>query len=141
MENLQLNQVWWSLRVTYGLLAFLAGLDKFLNLLTNWDHYLSPTLASIVPLNASTLMHLVGVVEMLVGILILTKWTRLGSYIASIWLLCIALNLLLTGAYFDVAVRDVALAVGAWSLARLSEAHVPVPSGARSGITPNPAHI
>src|SRR6476620_4260023 len=69
MENLQLNQVWWSLRITYGLLAFLAGLDKFLNLLTDWDHYLSPVVTSIVPLSASTLMHLVGVVEMLVGIL------------------------------------------------------------------------
>ena len=83
-----------------------------------------PTVTSVVPFSASTFMHMVGVVEMMVGILILTKWTRIGAYIASVWLLCIAFNLLLTGSYFDVAVRDVALAVGAWTLARLSEAHV-----------------
>lgn len=140
MEISQLHQTWWSLRVTYGLLAFLAGLDKFFNVLTNWEHYLSPTVTSIVPFSASTFMHMVGVIEMIVGILILAKWTRIGACIASVWLLCIALNLLLTGSNFDVAVRDVALAVGAWTLARLSEAHSPVPHRAGT-VAPNPAHI
>ena len=60
-------------------------------------------------------MHVVGIIEMAVGLLILTRWTRLGAYVASVWLLCIAFNIVLTGSFFDVAVRDVALSVGAWT--------------------------
>lgn len=141
MENSQLNQSWWSLRITYGLVAFLAGIDKFFHVLTNWDTYLSPAVASLVPVSNSTLMHAVGVVEMAVGILILTRWTRTGAYLASVWLLCIALNLVLTGSFFDVAVRDVALSVGAWTLAKLSEAHDPVPHLAKTTMAIDPAHV
>jgi uncharacterized membrane protein YphA (DoxX/SURF4 family) len=139
MENSQLNQSWWSLRITYGLVAFLAGLDKFFHVLTNWDNYLSPAVTSLVPVSAPTLMHVVGIVEMAVGLLILTRWTRIGAYIASVWLLCIAFNLVLTGSFFDVAVRDVALSVGAFTLARLSEAHEPVSHSVPASI--RPAHI
>ena len=139
MENSQLNQSWWSLRITYGLVAFLAGLDKFFHVLTNWDNYLSPVVASLVPVSAPTLMHVVGIVEMAVGLLILTRWTRIGAYIASVWLLCIAFNLVLTGSFFDVAVRDVALSVGAFTLARLSEAHEPVSHTVPASV--RPAHI
>jgi uncharacterized membrane protein YphA (DoxX/SURF4 family) len=139
MENSQLNQSWWSLRITYGLVAFLAGLDKFFHVLTNWDNYLSPAVASLVPISAPTLMHVVGIVEMAVGILILTRWTRIGAYVASVWLLCIAFNLVLTGSFFDVAVRDVALSVGAFTLARLSEAHEPVSHAVTASA--RPAHI
>jgi hypothetical protein len=79
-------------------------------------------------------MRAVGIVEMLVGILILTSWTRIGAYVASVWLISIALSLVLTGANFDVAVRDVAMAVGAWTLARLTEVRQPMmgPAAARS---------
>jgi uncharacterized membrane protein YphA (DoxX/SURF4 family) len=139
MENSQLNQSWWSLRITYGLVAFLAGLDKFFHVLTNWDNYLSPAVTSLVPVSAPTLMHVVGIVEMAVGLLILTRWTRIGAYIASVWLLCIAFNLVLTGSFFDVAVRDVALSVGAFTLARLSEAHEPVSHTVSASV--RPAHI
>jgi hypothetical protein len=100
---------------------FLAGLDKFFNLLTNWESYLPPAAGNLLPVSATSLMRTVGVVEMLVGILILTNWTRIGGYAASAWLLFIAFTLLLTGSHFDVAVRDVAMAVGAWTLARLTE--------------------
>jgi uncharacterized membrane protein YphA (DoxX/SURF4 family) len=139
METSQLNQSWWSLRITYGLVAFLAGLDKFFHVLTNWDNYLSPAVTSLVPVSAPTLMHVVGIVEMAVGLLILTRWTRIGAYIASVWLLCIAFNLVLTGSFFDVAVRDVALSVGAFTLARLSEAHEPVSHTVSASV--RPAHI
>jgi uncharacterized membrane protein YphA (DoxX/SURF4 family) len=139
MENSQLHQSWWSLRITYGLVAFLAGLDKFFHLLTNWDNYLSPIVASLVPVSIPTLMHVVGVIEMGVGLLILTRWTRLGAYIASLWLLCIAVNIVLTGSFLDVAVRDVALSVGAWTLARLSEAYHPEPRPVPSSAPP--AHV
>jgi uncharacterized membrane protein YphA (DoxX/SURF4 family) len=120
-----LDQTWWALRLTYGLVAFLAGLDKFFNLLANWDAYLAPVVSSFVPLSAGAVMRTVGIIEMLVGILILTSWTRIGAYVACAWLLSIAVNLLLTGSHFDVAVRDVALAVGAWTLAQLTEVRQP----------------
>ena len=68
MENSQLNQSWWSLRITYGLVAFLAGLDKFFHILTNWDNYLSPMVASLAPVSVPTLMHVVGIIEMAVGL-------------------------------------------------------------------------
>jgi uncharacterized membrane protein YphA (DoxX/SURF4 family) len=116
-----LDQVWWALRLTYGLVAFLAGLDKFFNLLADWEAYLAPAVSSLLPFSAGAAMHTAGIIEMLVGILILTGWTRIGAYVASAWLLSIAFNLVLAGSHFDVAVRDVALAVGAWALARVTE--------------------
>ena len=120
-----LNQTWRALRVTYGLVAFLAGLDKFFNLLTDWPAYLAPAVSGLLPLSEAALMRSVGVVEMLVGILILTRWTRTGAYLAAAWLISIAVNLAMTGSHFDVAVRDVALAVGAWTLGRLTDARQP----------------
>ena len=113
---------WWMLRVVLGAAAFLAGLDKFFNLLADWPAYLSPVAASALPMSATSFMHVVGGIEMAVGAVILAGYTRLGGYVASIWLLCIAVNLVTTGRYFDVAVRDVVMAVSAFTLARLSEA-------------------
>lgn len=116
----RLERAWWILRIGLGLAPFLAGLDKFFNLLANWPAYLSPLALRVLPFSAQTFMHIVGVVEMIVGLAILTKWTRLGSYVAAIWLAAIALQLLTTGAHFDVAVRDVLIALAAWVLALLS---------------------
>jgi hypothetical protein len=120
MTHTQIDQTWWALRITYGAVAFLAGLDKFVHLLADWDKYLAPEVAGLLPVSGPAFMQAVGVIEMAVGILILTRWTRIGAYIASVWLLTIAFNLVLMGS-FDVAVRDVAMAVGAWTLARLSD--------------------
>jgi uncharacterized membrane protein YphA (DoxX/SURF4 family) len=122
----RLTTTWWALRVVLGAAAFLAGLDKFFNLLADWPAYLSPLATHVVPMSASALMHIVGVVEMAVGAAILVGFTQLGGYIAAIWLVCIAANLATTGQYFDVAVRDIALAVSAFTLARLTEAGVGV---------------
>lgn len=102
-------------------MALLAGLDKFLNLLTNWEQYVSPLAARALPFSAATFMHIVGVIEIVVGLAILTKATRAGAYVAAIWLICIALNLVTMGKYFDVAVRDVELAIAAFILAKLTE--------------------
>jgi len=104
-----------------GLMAFLAGLDKFLNLLTNWEQYVSPLAQRMLPLSPTALMHLVGVIEMVVGLAILTRATRLGAYVAAAWLVCISLALLTTGHFFDIAVRDLELAVAAFVLAKLTE--------------------
>jgi hypothetical protein len=118
----RLDQAWWALRIGLGLGPFLAGLDKYFNLLANWKGYMSPLALKILPFSAQTFMHIVGVIEMIVGLAILTKWTRLGSYVASVWLLAIAINLVSTGMFFDVAVRDVEIALAAFVLARLTEA-------------------
>ncbi len=116
----RVNSAYWALRVGLGAAAFLAGLDKFFNLLTNWSHYLSPAMASMLPVSTATFMHAVGVIEMIVGLAILAGLTRIGAYVAGVWLLAIAGNLALSG-YFDVAVRDVEMAIGAYTLARLAE--------------------
>ena len=108
-------------KIALGLMAFLAGLDKFFNLLTNWEQYVSPLSQRILPLSPTTLMHVVGVIEIVVGLAILTKFTRLGAYVAAIWLLCIAVELVTTGRFFDIAVRDIELAIAAFVLAKLTE--------------------
>jgi uncharacterized membrane protein YphA (DoxX/SURF4 family) len=118
----RLTTPWWALRAGLGSAAFLAGLDKFFNLLADWPGYLSPIVARILPFSPTSFMHAVGVVEMVVGAVILAGYTRLGGYVAAIWLGGIAINLLTTGHYFDVAVRDVGLAIAAFTLARLTEA-------------------
>ncbi len=133
MTHLHIDQTWWALRLTYGLVAFLAGLDKFLYLLADWDQYLAPAVVNMLPVSGASFMHAVGLIEMAVGLLILTRWTRLGAYIASAWLVSIALNLVLVGSFYDVAVRDVALAVGAWTLARLSEIRQPAMASSTAG--------
>jgi len=120
----RLTTPWWALRAALGAAAFLAGLDKFFNLLADWPGYLSPFAAAVLPVSVSTFMHAIGIVEMAVGALILAGYTRLGGYLASAWLAGIAINLVSTGRYFDVAVRDVAMAIAAFTLARLTEAGV-----------------
>jgi uncharacterized membrane protein YphA (DoxX/SURF4 family) len=117
----RLNSSWWALRIGLGLAPFLAGLDKFFNLLTNWKMYLNPLALRVVPVDPSTFMRAIGLIEMIVGLAILTRWTRLGAYVATAWLVCIALNLVTMGAYLDVAVRDLLIAISAFTLARLTE--------------------
>jgi uncharacterized membrane protein YphA (DoxX/SURF4 family) len=111
-----------ALKCGLGLAAFLAGLDKFFNLLANWEGYVSPLAKAVLPIDPTTLMYVVGIVEMAVGLAILTRWTALASYVAMVWLVLIAANLVTTGMYFDVAVRDVEMAIAAYTLARLTEA-------------------
>lgn len=120
--NRHLESAWWALRIGLGLTAFLAGLDKFFNILTNWSAYVSPLAEHVLPISVSAFLGIVGIVEMLVGIAVLTAWTRLGSYVAMAWLTGISLNLVSTGQYFDIAVRDVVMAIAAYALARLTEA-------------------
>lgn len=116
----RLNGAWWALRIGLGVGPILAGLDKYFNLLTNWEAYLSPIVTKIIPVSATTFMHVVGVVEIIAGIIVLTRWTKLGSYIVGLWLVGIAINLITTGMYFDVAVRDLEIAVGAFALSQLT---------------------
>jgi hypothetical protein len=109
-----------ALRFVFGLTATLAGLDKFFNLLADWTTYVSPVAAQLLPVSAQTFMYAVGGIEFAVGIALLGVAPVLGAYIASAWLLLVAVNLLLAG-YLDVAGRDVVMAVAAFTLARLLE--------------------
>jgi hypothetical protein len=97
----------------------IAGADKFLHLLTNWDQYLAPALARISPLGTHGTMLVVGVVEVVAGLVVAMK-PRIGAYVVAAWLLGIILDLLLLGSFFDVALRDFGLFLGALALGRLS---------------------
>jgi uncharacterized membrane protein YphA (DoxX/SURF4 family) len=125
----RLNSSWWALRIGIGLAAFLAGLDKFFDFLVNWGMYLSPFSRHLLPMGEKTFMHFVGIIEMIVGLAILTRWTRIGAYVASAWLLLIAVNLLTSGGFFDLAIRDVEIAIAAFVLAGMTEVRQPSTTG------------
>jgi uncharacterized membrane protein YphA (DoxX/SURF4 family) len=116
----RLNFAWWALRIGLGIAPIVAGVDKFFNLLVDWSMYLSPLAAHVVPVRSATFMHIVGVIEIVAGIIVLTRWTRIGAYIVMTWLVAISINLLTTGMFYDLAVRDVELAIGAFALAQLT---------------------
>jgi uncharacterized membrane protein YphA (DoxX/SURF4 family) len=109
-----------ALRLVFGLVATLAGLDKFFNVLADWGDYISPQAAQLLPVSPDAFMHLVGIIELAVGISILGAAPVLGAYVASAWLLLVAGNLLL-GGHLDIAVRDVVMSMAAFTLARLIE--------------------
>jgi len=114
----ELNAGYWALRIAFGLGPLLAGLDKFTNILVNWEKYLSPVFQRFIPTSPVNFMHIVGVVEMIVGLAILFGASRVFGYIAMLWLWAIAVNLI----YYDIAVRDILLGLGAYALARVTEA-------------------
>jgi len=117
----RINQVFWVLRIGLGAAAFLAGLDKFFNLLADWPMYLSPLATRVLPISAPAAMHIAGVIEMIVGLAVLAGLTRIGGYVIMVWLIAIAINLVTTGMFYDIAVRDVEMSLAAFALARLSE--------------------
>ena len=129
----ELESAFWMLRVGFGVAPALAGLDKIFraNLLADWPAYISPLATTMLPISGDAFMQIVGVIELVVGIAVLTVATRLGAYVAAVWLVAIALNLVTTGHYFDVAVRDVLMAVAAYTLARLTEVRESVPQPER----------
>jgi uncharacterized membrane protein YphA (DoxX/SURF4 family) len=120
--NPQLRSAWWTLRIGLGLGPILAGLDKFFNRLTNWDMYLHPAIPGLLHISAPAFMHIVGVVEIVAGVLVLTRFTRYAAYIVMLWLWAIALSLVVQGQFLDIAVRDIEVSLGAFALAKLSEA-------------------
>src|SRR5690242_15254131 len=91
----RLEQARRSLWIALGLVPLLAGLDKFFNLLTNWEMYLNPLIPRITHLSAPTFMHIVGIIEIVAGILMFTRFTRYAAYIVMAWLLAIALQLVM----------------------------------------------
>jgi uncharacterized membrane protein YphA (DoxX/SURF4 family) len=111
--------VWRTLRLVFGIVPIVAGIDKFLNLLVFWPNYVAPALARMIPVSPHTLMLVVGVIEIVAGLgVLLSPWPRTFGYVVAAWLACIALNLV-AGRFFDIAVRDLVMAVSALSFARL----------------------
>ena len=97
----------------------MAAADKFLHLLVNWDQYLAPTIANLLPVTPHTFMMAVGVIEIVAGLLVAIA-PYYGGYLVALWLWGIIGNLLLIPGYFDIALRDLGLSLGAVALARLS---------------------
>src|SRR5512144_527045 len=123
MQDHRTENAYWALRLGFGLVPIVAGLDKFTNLLTHWQQYLSPIAVRLLPVSPAVFMGAVGIVEIVVGIGVLSGLARVFGWIAAAWLAAMALNLLTTGRFFDVAARDAALAVAAYALARLAPLH------------------
>ncbi|MGC1294610.1 MAG: DoxX family membrane protein [Alloacidobacterium sp.] len=116
----RLNVSWWALRIALGVGPIVTGLDKYFNKLADWGMYLSPLATKVVPISTTMFMHIVGFVEIVAGLIVLSHWTRIGSYIVMFWLLGIAVNLITTGMFYDLAMRDVEIAIGAFVLSQLT---------------------
>jgi uncharacterized membrane protein YphA (DoxX/SURF4 family) len=112
------------LRVVFTVAPILFGLDKFFDLLVDWQQYLAPWINDIVPGSAATAMHLVGVVEILAGVLVALK-PRYAAYVVAAWLAGIIVNLLTYSGYYDIALRDFGLLVGVLALGRLAQTYDP----------------
>ncbi|WP_164198815.1 hypothetical protein [[Micrococcus luteus] ATCC 49442] len=115
------RQAFLLLRTVFTVAPVLFGLDKFTNILTDWTIYLAPVATAVVPVPAQTFMYVVGVVEIIAGVMVAVR-PRFGSLLVAVWLLGIIINLLVLGSFYDVALRDFGLLVGALALNRLSPA-------------------
>lgn len=115
------RQAFVLLRTVFTVAPVLFGLDKFFNVLTDWTVYLAPVVTSVVPVSGQNIMYAVGVIEILAGLLVAFR-PRIGSLVVAAWLLGITVNLLILGTFYDVALRDFGLLVGALALNRLATA-------------------
>jgi hypothetical protein len=118
------HQAFLLLRTVFTVAPVLFGLDKFFGLLTDWEQYLAPQIDALIPGTAHQAMLAVGVVEILAGLLVAVL-PRIGGYVVAAWLAGIIVNLLLIGGFYDIALRDFGLLVGALALARLAPAVSP----------------
>jgi hypothetical protein len=107
------------LHFAFTVAPVLAGLDKFFHLLVNWDMYLAPGIARLSPIGGHNLMLVIGVIEIIAGLLVAIK-PKIGAPIVGAWLIGIIINLVSMGTYYDIALRDLGLSLGAWALWRLS---------------------
>ena len=108
------------MKLTYGIVPIVAGLDKFTNFLADWQSYIHPGLLQILPVSGKGFMMLIGIIEITAGFLVLIK-PKIGAAIVSSWLVLIGLTLLASGKFLDVAVRDIVMAVGAFALMKLTK--------------------
>jgi len=119
MNAKSLDGIYTPLWLCYGLVPIVAGADKFLNLLTHWEKYLPGFVTNIVPLSPHGFMMVVGVIEIIAGLVVLLISPRLGAYVVALWLALIAVAVIMAG-YYDIAVRDLVMALGALTLGNLA---------------------
>ena len=119
VENNPTYQAYQILHVGFAVLPIIAGLDKFFHILVNWDMYLAPFVVRLSPISGHSLMMIIGAIEIVAGILVAIR-PRVGAYVVAVWLWGIIINLLLLSGYYDVALRDFGLSLGALALGRLS---------------------
>jgi uncharacterized membrane protein YphA (DoxX/SURF4 family) len=112
------------LRTGFTVAPILFGLDKFTNILTEWTQYLAPWIDNLVPGDATMAMRIVGVIEILAGLLVGFA-PRIGAYVVALWLAGIIVNLLTLSGFYDIALRDFGLMIGALALGRLAQAYAP----------------
>src|SRR5262245_55455529 len=117
-------QAYLLLYVGFAALPIFAGLDKFFHLLVNWDQYLAPLVTRVLPFSGHTFMLAVGVIEIVAGALVAIR-PRIGAYVVALWLWGIVVNLLMIPGFYDIALRDFGLSLGALALARLSQEFSP----------------
>lgn len=116
------QQAFWLLRVGFTIAPIAFGLDKFAHVLVDWDRYLAPEFSDLLNAEPHTLMYLVGIVEIAAGLLVAVR-PRIGGYVVAAWLAGIIFNLLLMADYYDIALRDFGLLLGALTLGRLAAVH------------------
>ncbi|MGB3696405.1 MAG: hypothetical protein WBA05_03120 [Gordonia sp. (in: high G+C Gram-positive bacteria)] len=112
-------QAFFILRTVFTVAPILFGLDKFFNVLTDWPHYLAPWIDRILPGSAQTGMYIIGVIEIVAGLLVAVA-PRIGAWVVALWLLGIIVDLVSLGEYYDVALRDFGLLVAASALGLLA---------------------
>jgi len=117
-------QAFWLLRLGFTLAPILFGLDKFADVLVDWDRYLAPEFADVLPWTTHELMYAVGVIEIVAGLVVAVR-PLFGGYLVAAWLGGIIVNLLMQADYYDIALRDFGLLLGALTLARLARAFRP----------------
>jgi hypothetical protein len=115
------RQAYWVLRVAFTIVPIIAGIDQFADKLANWDMYLSPLATRILPIPAHTIMMFAGAAEIIAGLIVACA-PRIGGWIVAIWLWLIIINLLVAAGFYDTALRDFGLSLGAVALARLGAA-------------------
>jgi hypothetical protein len=118
--NTILLRNWWMLKITYSLFLIVAGADKFFNLVTEWEKYISPFVLQYFSFTPLQILYSIALFEIVLGFLTLTILTRIGAYITALWFFVVALNLLSMIIYFDIAVRDIVMAIGAIALGQLT---------------------
>jgi hypothetical protein len=114
-------QAFWLLRLGFTVAPVLFGLDKFAHVLVDWDRYLAPEFADVLPWTTHELMYIVGVIEIVAGLVVAVR-PRFGGYLVAAWLGGIIVNLLMQADFYDIALRDFGLLLGALTLARLASA-------------------
>jgi uncharacterized membrane protein YphA (DoxX/SURF4 family) len=125
-------QAFWLLRIAFTIAPILFGIDKFANVMVNWEQYLAPWIREVSPLSATHTMYVVGAIEIVAGLAVAIK-PRYAAYVVAAWLAGIIVDLLSYSGWYDIALRDFGLLLGALTLARLASVYDPSWFEERSG--------